>query len=361
MSSPQVLPNSHLPLDQTQRHEFKEQYLHHQSIAKTLAGKDLLYNSALERAEHSTKCAKRAFSRLATIRQAEKLIEKQLKLLQAKRMRKFFFPNRTHQQIRKLGAHLKALSEDRSDAKREAIKAKAKARTDANARDELKSDAKLLKEAREKRLSILESVFGGPGVGTDEENRIESKRDNLTLLVSRERDTLLKQKNVLTLLEDASELLTGAKTLLYDAKVSNSIDMFSSGSISIMASVRAQCRFKEAATAAREAGRKIESAVELNDDLAVTELTFSNESVVLTLADIFYDDIVTDMAVRVTIEKAAKFVDEVKEKLDESIQAQQSRVTDLSNSVEQCSSDLEQTSEKLVQIREKLFLKAVDE
>lgn len=344
-----------------QEHEYKQQYLHHQSIVEALCGKDLLYQTAHRRAVVSAHTAKGAAKTLTTIRYSEKNVADQVETIRSKRFKRFFFPNHTDQEVARLSDVLSALAEQYKNAKEIASYTRTKAQTDAKTRDSLQGDAELLQTSEESRRTILEEIYGGPDVGTEQENAVETERDNLNVIVSRERDSLSKQNSVLSLLKESSKLLKQSRHLLWDAKISNTVDFFSSGSIGLLAGISTQYRYREASRLAQEAGLKIESASDLCPAIPVSKMTKIHNTIFLSFADVFLDGFVTDLAVRLALDKAVRAIDDVLEKVQESIELQTGSVESLEGSVRRFSADLEQTSDELTRIRSNLFLKAIKE
>lgn len=330
-------------------------YLHHEAVADSLRGKDDQFRQAAARALHSSHAVARAQKQLHAIRQTESHLDAQLRREHARKLRNKLFKNRAAALTSSLESKLTAVSGDAAVAAKAVKQAKHVAATDTNRCDALRGDAETLVAAERERRHILEDAFGGMGAGSPVENSIETERDRLAVVTHREKDKLSSQKHAYHLLKQAGVELSAAKKSLYDAQLTNTVDIFAGGGVGFVAGLGSQYNINEAAKQAQSAGRKIQLAVQMNPRLPINKLAKVQNGAVLGFADIFLDGFVTDLIIRYTIEKAAKSVDAVLEALKESLAVQKSIVRKLDGRVRSYSDDLKRTSEDLVRVRAELL------
>lgn len=211
------------------------------------------------------------------------------------------------------------------------------------------------RQSERTRRAILEKAYGGQDAGSPVENLIETERDRLAEATDRAKDKLNTQKQALSLLKQAGSDLIKARQDLHDAQVTNTVDLFSSSAIGFVAGISSQYHVKMAGNLARNAGKKIQRAVELNDELPIRKLATVNDSAALAFTDIFLDGVVTDLLIRITIQKSVRSIDTVLTTLKESIEVQIRTVEELEGHVSRYSSDLKRTSDDLVRVRAELI------
>lgn len=333
----------------------KDLYLHHEAVVHALAGKDIQFETASSRAESSREDAKVALAIALEIRQNEKDLIAQLAVLEKRKLRRRIFPNKSNERITKIQQTLAAVAEEARGAKKKAKEARRKAKADISAMENLRPDAELLRNSERARRDILEAVYGGSDLGSPQENSIETARDRLVQITNRAKDSLSAQQEALQLLKSAADQLREARSLLYDAQFTNTVDLFSGGGLGLVAGLGSQYRFNTAAKIIHEARLKVEKALVLNEQLPISKTAKIKNGGILGIADIVLDGIVTDLLVRVTIEKAVKSVEAILEQVLESISFQSDHVDQLEGNVRGFSHDLDRTSEDLVRVRTTLM------
>lgn len=349
-----IVDTSDLSLPTRVNTQRRNLYLHHITVISELAGKDQQFEKATARAVASARQAKNAREKLSKIRETESELSSQLEMLRKRKLRNKLFPKKSAEQASTLERGLTAVSEDAHDAKQSATRAREAAKADAVHCRELRADAEMLKKAEMERNNILEDVFGGEA-GNEKENTTEMERNRLVAVTTRAQDKLATQKSVYVLLQQAGCELVTAKRSLADAQMSNTVDIFSGGGIGFIAGIGTQVKVNEAAKLARTAGVKIQRAVEINPKLPVSKLAKVQDGVVLAFADIVLDGFITDLIVRMTIEKAVRSVDSVLDAVKRSLEHQQSVVQHLNARYENYSDDLKRTSDELVRVRANLL------
>lgn len=339
----------------------KKLYLRHENIAKVLAGKDAQYVNALQQARNSAKDAKKAVEIVTQISHTEKKLTEQIEHLESKKLKKRLFPNKTNEKITKLRNNLEAVVEEAALAKKAASQVKKQARAHAKVRDRLRADAEKLQHSESTRRAILETVYGGRESGSVEENNIETERDRLVLVTDQAKDSLSVHMQALNLLNSGYEELRKARRLLHDAQVTNTLDLFNGGGFGFVAGITTQYTFQEAAKTARAAGKQIEEAIILNPQLPIAKLAKQHHRVFIGLADIFLDGIVTDLVVRMAVEKAVKSVNDAMKSTEDSILYQQQVVNVAKGDFTRFSSELERTSDELTRVRADLLHEEIDD
>lgn len=334
--------------------ECRNLYLHHTTVVAELAGKDEQFKQANARAHNSARTAKQAKQTLAKIRETESQLTTQLDVLKKRKLRNKLFPKKAAAETVKLQQSLEAVSEDAAVAKHDAMKAREVAKADAEFCRTLKGDADLLQASEKERRDILEGVFGGD-VGSVAENRIETERDRLLAVTGKAKDKLTAQKHIYGLLKQAAVELSNARKSLFDAQLTNTVDLFSGGGIGFVAGINTQYRINEAMEMARSAGHKLEEVMVLSPRLPVTRAAKVNGGVVLAFADVVLDGFLTDLLIRATIEKSVKSVEHVLEAVGESLEAQKAVVERLNGRVRGYSDDLKRTSDELTKVRADLL------
>lgn len=333
----------------------RDLYFHHENVTESLAGKDEQYRHASKRAHKSNHRAKSLDKSLSTIRAAETSLSVQLEQWHARRLRNFLFRNRAAMQKANLQNELSVTTDKARAAKEHLSLANLAAERDASAVAALRTDAKAWRLSERTRRAILEKAFGGQDAGSAAENSIETKRDHLATKTVAAKEKFRSQNTALALLKAAgSELLRARKGLL-DAQLTNTVDLFSSSAIGFVAGLSSQYHVKVAGNLARRAGRKVQRALELNPSLPIYKMANVNDSNLLTFADILLDGVVTDLLIRITIQKSVRSIDSVLVALKESIEEQTQIVNNLDNEAARFSSDLKRTSEDLVQVRTELI------
>lgn len=332
-------------------------YLHHEAVVESLQGKDDLFRQAAARALASSQAAQRAEQNLAKIRGAETQLNDQLAQFQARKLRNKVFKKKAAVTQEKLSKNIQAVSEDAAAVTKVVKKTKQTAAIDAKHCDDLRGDAETLVASEKERRHILEDVFGGMDAGSSVENSIETERDRLAMVTGRAKDKLSSQKQAYLLLKQAAIDLSNARKSLFEAQLTNTVDIFAGGGIGFVAGLGSQYNINQAAKLAQIAGQKIQAAVEMNPKLPIRKLAKVQNGVALGFADIFLDGFVTDLIIRYTIEKAVKSVDTVLEALKESLDIQKRIVQKLDGRVRSFSDDLKRTSEDLVRVRAELLHK----
>lgn len=291
---------------------------------------------------------------LSKIRETESELSSQLEMLRKRKLRNKLFPKKTAEHMSTLERNLAAVNEDAADAKQNVKRAREAAKVDAVHCKELRSDAETLKKAEKERNDILEDVFGGEA-GNETENMTEMERNRLAAVTSKAQDKLTVQMNVYALLQQAGGELVAAKKHLADAQVSNTVDIFSGGGIGFIAGIGTQVKINEAAKLAKAAGAKIQQAVDINPKLPLSKLAKVQGGAVLAFADIVLDGLITDLIVRMTIEKALRSVSTVLDAVKQSLEYQRSIVQRLNACFKNYSDDLKRTSDELVRVRANLL------
>lgn len=330
-------------------------YLHHEAVVESLAGKDDQFRQAAAQAVTSARTAQRAEHALSKIHDAKTQLTQQLEQFQSRKFRNKLFKKKAATTQGKLQTNIQAVSEDAAVAQKHAKMTQHTADADAKHCEELRPDAETLIASEKERRHILEDVFGGMDVGSPTENSIESERNRLAKVTDRAKDKLSTQKQAYLLLRQAAVELSNARKNLWDAQLTNTVDIFAGGGVGFVAGLGSQYNINQAAKQAQNAGQKIQAAVELNPRLPIRKLAKVQNGVVIGFADIFLDGFVTDLLIRYTIEKAVKSVEAVTEALKESLEIQKSIVVKLDGRVRSYSDDLKRTSEDLVRVRADLL------
>lgn len=329
-------------------------YLQSTTVVSELAGKDQQFKEAATRAITSARQAKSAKENLSKIRETESELSSKLETLRKRKLRNKLFPKKAAEKTSVLERNLVAVSEDAAVAKQHATRTREAAKADAVQCSELKAVADLLKKAEKDRMEVLEDVFGGEA-GNKTENMIEMERDRLVEITSKTQDKLATQQNVYKLLQQAGLELVTAKRNLNDAQIANTVDIFSGGGIGFIAGIGSQVKINEAAKLVRAAGAKIQQALQINPKLPISKLAKVQDGVVLAFADIVLDGFITDLLVRMTIEKSLRSVETVIEAVKQSLDCQKSVILRLDDRFKNYSVDLQRTSEELVSVRANLF------
>lgn len=332
----------------------REQYLHHSSIVSQLDGKDAAFRAAAARAMSSAKEVKDAKKALVHIAKVEKDLNEQLELLNKKTLRKKLFKNKQAQQTHRLEQSILAVAEDKQTATAALNKTKQVAKEDAKFCATLEKEAIKLRESQTVRNDILETYFKGQ-MGNEEENRIEEERDRLKLVTGKVKGKLEKEKTCYGLLRQAMIELGQARKFLMDAQMTNTVDLFTGGGIGLVAGLGSQWNIGQAGEKAKSAGEKITRAAKMNTKLPIGKLAKVEDGAILMFTDIVLDGFITDLIVRMTIEKSVKSIDQVANVVKHSLDIQRNVIAKLEGRVRSYSDDLQRTSKELTRVRDDLL------
>lgn len=348
------------PVTKPDGHTRRDLYLHHESVVNSLQGSDTLYQDAVTRAKKSAKNAKHATDTADRIRATEKTLSDYLDQLEKQHVRKMLLPRKMRRKLSSVQSQLETVSQNCADADREAVHAQRQALQDMETCKRLRGDAKKLHKSERTRRQLLDKMFDGLQAGSVQENIVEEKRDALMLVTNRKKDSLTAQRQAYQLLTSALAEVGNAKKDLWDARITNTVDLFNGGTIGIMAGMQSQIRFKAARTKVQYALSKLQQAVVLNPKLPLRKALNARgkEKMTLEMTDIFFDGVATDIMTRLAIDKAEAVVEGVEESLVDSIATQKKHVAHLREEYQSCSSELERTSKELVRIRAELIHEA---
>ncbi|PXF43193.1 hypothetical protein BWQ96_07068 [Gracilariopsis chorda] len=335
-------------------------YLHHESVVNALQGSDTLYQDAVARAKKSAKNAKHATDTADRIRATEESLSDYLDQLEKQHVRKMLLRRKMRQKLSSVQSQLDSASQNCADADREAVHAQRQALQDMETCKRLRGDAKKLHKSERMRRQLLDKMFDGLQAGSLQENLVEEERDALVLVTNRKKDSLTAQRQAYQLLTSALVEVGNARKDLWDARITNTVDLFNGGAIGMMAGMQSQIRFKAARTKVQCALSKLEQAVVLNPKLPLRKTlnARSKDKMSLGMTDIFFDGVTTDLMARLAIDKAEAVVESVEESLVKSIAMQKKHVAQLREDYSSSSSELERTSKELVRIRAELIHEA---
>ncbi|CAN8071201.1 unnamed protein product [Agarophyton chilense] len=335
-------------LDSTQR----KLLFHHENVVQAFDGYDTLYRDAILKAKASARTAKRAAETADRLREAESSLKEYLGKLSKQHMRRMLLPRSMRSKVDKTETELRSVAQESVEAERAASLAQKKALADMNSCMRLREDARKLRDSERTRREILDGLFDGLHIGSPLENEVESERDALVHATNRKKDLLTAQRQAYQLLASALVDVKRARKEMWDARITNTVDIFNGGGVGFIAGVQSRMRFNTATEKSKEAATKIAHAVALSPQLSVRKLIKAKSIEKMSnMTDIFFDGFMTDLLARMAIDKAEEALENLEEECGASIAMQKKIVAQAREDYAACSGELEKVSKELVRIR----------
>lgn len=321
-----------------------------------LSGKANAYTVAALRANTSADVAEEAEHSFKQAREHERRLLRKLHEVEHRRVRYYLFPKRTAQEVERLRENVVSLAEECVMAKVNMRRLRRKASNDAAHAERLRADANLLQVSENVRKEILERRTPTSSDGGDRDDASDRRRDELFRVTMTAMDSLSAQQEALKLLIKAGEILCEVRQLIAEVQISNSMEVVSE---SEKKGIHKQYHLKLAAWKAREAGKRIERAVVLNDNLPIRQLVESEEDGLLNLCDAPNAAMMGMQVVRKTISEIGRKVDRVDEMLKESVEMQDAVVERLQENIAGSSIEMERTSQELGRLHQTLMQREI--
>lgn len=258
---------------QDYQHELKQRFTHQQSIVNNLAGKQQQYIAAKTHAARTETDAKQLSDSLQQVTAHRQALAEQLSRLEARRLRNKFFPQRAHHSETRLRNQLHIAIQSSIETKAQAYQAEAAANHARLWRDQLHRDAKALRTAEMASRNLLEQIFRGEP-GSERENQLEKRRNELAKYVDGMRKSHKTQSEVLQLLYSAADDLSAVRAT------------FGPSRFSLSSAPKNQRSQRNPTQSVDEAQKKIQQAVLENAQLPIAQDEKINDDVFVDVKDV---------------------------------------------------------------------------
>lgn len=219
-----------------------------------------------------------------------------------------------------------------------------------NVRADLEARVATHQQAQKDLKTLYDSIFNGPSPGFPEEDEREAAKNAAVRAYHEARSRAETEGQVVNILTQAQQRLNGALMSMEDALRASRRDIFGGGTFVDMMERNA---LSKADTQVHQARAMVEQAQRVSPSVQdLPPVTVAHGSL---LGDIFFDNILTDMAFHETIKKSSMEVSRCAQALSADLSAAQHRHNTLSRETSQRGAIVREARLQLQKARERAF------
>lgn len=220
------------------------------------------------------------------------------------------------------------------------------------AREELRGLVEKHDRAQRELDVLYEDIFQGPTPGFEEEDRVEEAMQRAKEAHHMARSRAEAQAKAVQLLEAGMEKMNGARGCMDEALGHSRMDMWGGGTFTDMMERNALSKAGVLSTEARLAASQ---ASRFDGEIGALPQVNVPEGDLLT--DVFFDNIITDMAFHAKIQQGIQEMEQVRQVLRGELDRARERGRRIGGEVAQRQAELETARSDLQKTREKIFQK----